>query len=214
MKKLIMFFLAAAVIACSSSRITTSWKAKDEAPKKFGKILVIALLKQNDGALKKQMEDHLVGDLSTAGYTAVSCIDEYGPKAFAGLDEEKVIDRLRDKGFDAVMTIVLLSKQQEKDYVPGRVVNSPYYVYHNRFWTYYSTMNNRIETTGYYSTTTKYFWESNLYDMTQKKLLYSVQTESFQPSSTSSLAHEYGKLIVDDMLKQQVLQNNEAAPAK
>jgi hypothetical protein len=208
MKKLMALILAITVLGCSSSRITTSWKAKDEAPKKFNKIMVIALLKQNDGALKKQMEDHLVGDLKTAGYTAISCIDEYGPRAFATLEEDKVIEQLRNKGFDAVMTIVLLDKQQERDYVPGRINHSPYYIYQNRFWGYYRTINTRIETPGYYSTTTNYFWESNFYDMTAKKLLYSVQTESFQPSSAGSLAHEYGKMIVADMLKQQILLNN------
>jgi hypothetical protein len=68
-------------------------------------------------------------------------------------------------------------------------------------------MHGRIYEPGYYSESTKYFWESNLYDLNTKQLIYSVQTESFDPASTQSLAHEYGKLIVNSMIKSQVLGN-------
>jgi hypothetical protein len=214
MKKVMTWMLVMALMACSGSRITTSWRSKDTSPVKFSKIMVIALLKQNDAALKQRMEDHLTGDLKALGYTVVSFVDAYGPKSFTGLDEEKAIAQIQDKGFDAVMTIVLLDKKQEKEYVPRRVYYTPYNVYQNRFWGYYDVMNRRIETPGYYSTTTNYFWESNLYDMGSKKLLYSVQTESFLPSSTTSLAHEYGKLIVQDMLKQGILVNTSPGAAK
>jgi len=56
---------------------------------------------------------------------------------------------------------------------------------------------------------TRYFWESNLFDVVSKELIYSVQTESFEPASSDILAHEYGKLIVKDMVKSQVLNKKE-----
>jgi len=49
------------------------------------------------------------------------------------------------------------------------------------------------------------FWESNLYDAVSKKLIYSVQTKSFNPENSEKLAHEYGHLIINDMLKKEVL---------
>ena len=54
-------------------------------------------------------------------------------------------------------------------------------------------------------TNTKYFWESNFYEMESKELLYSVQTKSFNPVSTESLAHEYGKMIVNNMEKKGII---------
>jgi hypothetical protein len=36
-------------------------------------------------------------------------------------------------------------------------------------------------------------------------LVYSVQTESFDPGSSESLGHEYGKLIVGNMVQNKVL---------
>ena len=45
-------------------------------------------------------------------------------------------------------------------------------------------------------------WESNLYDLSGNKLLYSTQSETFDPSSISKIAMDYSKTLVDDMVKQ------------
>jgi hypothetical protein len=66
-------------------------------------------------------------------------------------------------------------------------------------------MGARIYEPGYYTEQTNYFWESNFYDLTTKELQYSVQTRSFDSKSAESLGHEYGKLIVDDMVKHNLL---------
>ncbi len=66
-----------------------------------------------------------------------------------------------------------------------------------------------IDVPDYYDVSTKYFWESNFYDLTLNKLLFSVQTQSFDPSSVSDLAHEYGQKIIQSMTKTGVLQKQE-----
>jgi hypothetical protein len=58
---------------------------------------------------------------------------------------------------------------------------------------------------GYYETSTRYFWECNLYNPQSQKLVYSVQTQSFDPASVDALAHEHGKKIVQAMIKDGVL---------
>lgn len=156
------------------------------------------------------MEDHLTGDLKDHGYNAVAASAEYGPKAFRSLTEEAVLEKIQNSGFDAVVTIVLLNKEKERFYVPGHAYYySPYSGYYRRFYGYYNTMYNRVYAPGYYVTNTRYFWESNLFEVASKELIYSVQTESFDPASAETLAHEYGKLIVKDMVKHQVLARKE-----
>ncbi|AEV99588.1 hypothetical protein A4D02_27495 [Niastella koreensis] len=190
--------------ACTSTRITHSWKS-DIPTKNYNKILVLAISGETDLATRQKMEDHLVGDLTTQGYHATSSLKEYGPRAFRQLNEEAVVNKLQNSGFDAVITIVLLSKEKERYYVPGQPYYSPYVGYYRNFYGYYTTIYSRIYTPGYYVTDTKYFWESNLFDVTSKELIYSVQTESFDYTSSDMLAHEYGKMIVNDMVKKQVL---------
>lgn len=196
------------LIACSSSRIIHSWKSEFPAGK-YNKIMVVAISGETDLLTKQKMEDHLVGDLRGMGYNAVSSLSEYSPGTFRKMSEEAVLDKLKNSGYDAVITIVLLDKAKERHYIPGHGYNLPYSGYYRRFWGYYTTIYDRVYTPGYYITNTKYFWESNLFDAASKELIYSVQTESFDPESSESLAHEYGKLIVKDMVKNQVLNKKE-----
>lgn len=200
------FLLIAA--GCSSSKITTSWKAEGATPKKYSKIMVLALIREADRTIQQNMENHFVGDLKDLGYNAVSSLQEYGPKAFDKMDEEAAILKLKNSGVDAVITIVLLDKQKERKYVPGNMHYSPYNHFYDRFWGYRNTLYNRIYEPGYYVTDTKYFWESNLYEMGTQKLVYSVQTQSFDPATSEIMGHEYGLMIVKNMVKQHVLQHS------
>lgn len=198
---LIIFF-----IGCSTSKITNSWKLSNMPVKKYNKIMVIGLIQNNDRDLRGKMENHLVADLAEIGYAGISSLNEYGPKSFENSKEVEVLTKLGNSAVDAVITIVLLDKQKEKYYIPGRVYYSPYTIYQRRFWGYYTTIYDRVYTPGYYREDTKYFWESNFYDIETKELLYSAQTKSFDPGSAESLAHEYGQIILNDMVKQGVLQ--------
>jgi hypothetical protein len=207
--------LALLLDACGpSSWITSSWKAQEAVPREYKKIVVVGLIRENDRSLREKMEQHLVGDLKDLGYEAICSCEEYSPKAFENMGEEKVIEKLRDSGADAVLTVVLLDKSRERYYVPGRIYYSPYAVYHHRFYGYYHTMYTRVYSPGYYVDDTKYFWESNLYDLKTQQLVYSAQSRSFDPSSAEDLGHEYGQMIINDLVKNKVLQDHQGPSLK
>ncbi|GAB4092540.1 hypothetical protein [Flaviaesturariibacter terrae] len=193
------------VPACRSTHVTTTWTAPEHTAKTYHKIMVAGIIRESDRSLRAAMEEHLTGDLTSRGYTAFSALQHYGPGRFKGLSEQESAALLKADGVDAVMTIVLLDKKQERYYVPSQVTYTPYGRYQNRVWSYYGILYDRIETPGYFTESTRYFWESNFYDLADNKLLYSVQTESFDPPSTQSAAHEYGKLIVASLMKSGVL---------
>jgi len=197
------------LFSCSAISVTSVWKAPDVSPKKYNKVMVLGIVREADRNVRIQMENHLVGDLKDLGYNVFSAYQVYGPKMFQDMNEQQAMIKLVDDSVDAVVTVVLLDKQRERNYVPGRVMYSPYITYHRRVWGYYNSMYMRIEEPGYYEVTTKYFWESNFYDLSINKLLFSVQTQSFSPSSTDALAHEYGQKIIQSMVKNNVLQKQE-----
>lgn len=190
-----------------SSRITSSWKADNAQTNNIRKVVVLGLIRDHDRSLREKMEQHLVGDLRAMGYDAVCSCEEYNPKTFENMNEEQAINKLRNSGIDAVLTIVLLDKSRERFYVPGRVYYSPYVIYQNRFWRYSRIMYDRIYTEGYYTVNTNYFWETNLYNLATNQLIYSAQSESFDPASSEQLGHEYGAMIVKDMVNKNVLTN-------
>jgi len=208
MKKIkwIGFALLLIVSGCSTSKITSTWKAENIAMAKYNKIMILGLIREADRTIQENMENHFVGDLKELGYNAVSAYQEYGPKAFDNMKEEAALGKLKNSGVDAVLTIVLLDKEKERNYVPGHLLYSPYGYYYDRFWGYRTALYNRIYEPGYYITNTRYFWESNLYDMSTQKLIYSVQTQSFEQADSEIMGHEYGRVIVKNMVKQKVLQ--------
>jgi hypothetical protein len=215
MKKLNWIAAALMLITagCGSSKITTSWKAENTPMKKYNKIMVAGLIREADRTIQENMQNHFVGDLKDLGYSAVSSLQEYGPRAFDGMTEEAALAKLKSSGVDAVMTIVLLDKDRERKYVPGNVYYSPYGYYHNRFWGYRTTLYMRIYEPGYYIDNTKYFWESNFYDMSGgQKLVYSAQTQSFDPVNSASMGHEYGRMIVKNMVAKKVPQQQGVVP--
>jgi hypothetical protein len=205
MKKVLLAMSAVFLLSCQTSKITHTWTDKDVFPKKYNKILVIGVLPDNDRELQSKMEKHLAGDLNELGYSAFAASDLYPPGTFSRGDTAKAIAAINEKGFDAVLSIVLLNKEKEKYYVPGRTTYTPYATYYSRFDRYYFTIYDRVTTEGYYATDTKIFWESNFYDIADKKMIYSSQTRSFDPGSKESLAHYYGVLLANNLVKNRVL---------
>lgn len=218
MKKLRAFGLVTVFLllnSCSpTTHITSTWKADNITPGQYSKVMVLGIIRDADRNVRIQMENHLVSDLKDLGYNAFSAYQLYGPKMFQDMSETEANKMLAKDNVDGVLTVVLLDKQRERYYVPRRVIYSPYVTYHNRVWGYYHSLYMRIGEPGYYEVTTKYFWESNFYDLTQDKLLFSAQTQSFEPASAGDLAHEYGRNIIQTMVKNNILKKQEATVAK
>lgn len=197
------------LLSCSSTKITSSWKASGAVTKPYHNVMVWGILTEKDSTLRKQMEAHIVNDLIGKGYHAISSMEVYRTKAYKKLTSKEIVDEFKNSGVDAVVTIVLLNKEKEQLYVPPNISNTPVPSF-DHVDKYYSSVFDKIYTPGYYLSTTNYFWESNLFEVGNDKLVYSVRTKSFDPSSTEMLAHENGVTIIKDMLKKKVILDHQA----
>jgi hypothetical protein len=210
MKKIHLIFLMMSLVAflatCSTaSRITSSWSPRPTTPILFKKVIVLGLIHDRDRTLREHMEQSLAAHLRSRGQEAVCACDLYAPREFDQLTEKEALAKLSTSGVDGVLTVVLLDKERERYYVPGQMQFTPYGFYYDRFWGYSRTLYWRIYSPGYYTTNTRYFWETNLYDLSDSKLIYSAQSQSFDPSSSDNLGKEYGKLIVDDIVNKGII---------
>jgi hypothetical protein len=191
-------------LACNSTKISSSWKAENTATKIYRNIMVWGILPQNDSTLRKKMETHLVNDLVSKGYHAVSSLEVYRLNAYKKLNAGEIVDEFKSTAVDAVITLVLLNKEKEEKYYAATILNQPAGNYGN-LDRYYSTVYEKILTPGYYLSTTNYFWETNLFEVNRDKLIYVVKTKSFDPLSSEKLAHENGLRIIKDMLKKKII---------
>ena len=204
-KMIIQAIMATAFIfSCSSTKIKSSWRAENNQTKPYHNVMVWGLLTEKDSSLRKQMETHIVNDLISKGYHAISSMDVYKAKAYKKLTSAEILDEFKSTGVDAVLTIALLNKEKEEKYDPGGFQNEPSNS-NNGLDKYYYGIYEKVLTPGYYITTTTFFWESSLFEVKADKMIYSVQTNSFDPNTTETLAHENGLKIIKDMVKKKVI---------
>ena len=125
-KYLVLLAAISLLAACSSTKVTSSWKSPDVtfANLSMKKIMVAALLPDRNRDLQKSMEKQLVDELKSKGIEAVSAYEMYGPKYFPQ-DEHKAINKLQESGVDGFLTIVLLDKNKEKTTIPDILKLSP-----------------------------------------------------------------------------------------
>ncbi|WP_343691424.1 hypothetical protein [Chitinophaga sp.] len=183
------------ISACTSTKLTSSWKTPDARLDTSKKMIVIALVSPRDRNLRILMERELVNELHKEGLNAVSSFAQYGPDAvLSGTEDEKAaLHKFRNDDVDQVLTIAMVDKTKTKGYVPSYPY-APYY----RGW--YGGMF----TPGYYTTNIRYEWDTNLYDLVQKKLIYNAQSEAIDPPTAYKQASQFARQIIRDMQRQQL----------
>lgn len=203
--KWVWIMLAFFLVGCTGQKITASWTADAAGGKTFKKIAVVALVRGEDSSLRKAMEQHLAGDLKERGFNAVAFSDVFRRGEFgSGLRYDEAKRKLEGQGVDAVITISLLTTEKGQVYVEDKY-NIPRRDDEHTFWRYYQDVMNAVNTEGYYITTSQWYWQTNMYDLSDLSLIYSSATTSFDPSSTQALAHKFGMVLATDLQKRFVV---------
>jgi hypothetical protein len=201
-----MFAAATLFSSCSSTKLLSSYTAPNSKLQKSSKVLVMAMMGDQDKKLRANMEKIMVENFQARGINAGSAIEIFGGDALKSLDEKTAMKQIRDKGFDGAFTIALLDKTKESTYKYGRMMVAPYPY---RFWgyynNYYSNFYGRVYMPGYYSDDNKFILEGSVYGLDSDELLYSAKTKTFNPSSPKALASEFTKKLLNDMYKNGII---------
>ena len=202
----LLLMMIALLMGCNATQLTSTWKDAAFAVPNYRQIAVAGILQGvNKRSLREFMERHMSEDLNKMGYRASAISELYGLQALKGIKEDEMVAMLREKGFDAVITLAVIDIEQMQDYMPGNFGYQPYAFYYQRFGWYYGYWFDRIYMPGYYVTNTRYLVEANLYDVATDKLIYSAQSETFNPSSIDNLGHNISIRILNDMKTKGVL---------
>lgn len=196
------------IVGCNpASQITGSWKSPDGGGKRYQKVLVAALT--SEVAARRTVESELVYRLQRKGIQATRSIDVFPPSFTQGKlpPREEIIERIRQTGHDAVLTASLLDSDSETRYLPKTITYAPVsaHVYYTNFYGYYSHYYPLVYSPGYYVATSTYFLETNLYEVASEKLLWSAQSETYDPSSLSRFSKSFAKLTLDRLSRDGIL---------
>jgi hypothetical protein len=211
MKYLIISTIVLVFISCSpSQKVLSSWVNKEELKgKKYSKVFVMALT-QNE-ASRTIVEFDLAATLKERGFECVKSIDALAGSFNENASPSKVdiLAKIREQNCDVIFTVALLDSKTETRYVPGTsVYYSPYptYGYYGGFGNYYGYYSPALYSSGYYTTDKTYYLEGNLFDSATEKILWSVQSVTYNPDGIKQFSASYCKLLVnqaeyDELLK-------------
>lgn len=195
-------------IACASPKSTGVWVNTEKIQgKKFSKIFIVVM--SADIEARSKIETDLASEAISRGYSAVKSIDVMPPNlkdpATPGKDE--IAEKVKASGSDAVFVASLLKEEEEVRYNPGTTSYTimPYYRWHGNFWGYYNHWVPSIYQPGYYSKDKSYFMQSNLYDVATEEIMWSVQSEIFNPSSLTRFSKSYTNSLIKQLEKEGLL---------
>ena len=207
-----LLIIASFFSSCVSTSLIGSLKVGESEPKKYEKLGVVVLSPKMYN--RSVIEMSLAEEFRAKGVKAIATfdifplagkMDEVKEKMDAEAVQQKIRQRVSDNKLDAVLIVTLLDKNKETRYVQGSSFTLAAPVYGYSYYGYYNYAYATVYDSGYYTTTTSYFLESNLYDVATEKLIWTGQTKTEDPESVEKEAVNFSKIIVTEILEKKAL---------
>ena len=213
MKKAIPSFLILLCFlsSCVPTRditITNSWLNRERLKERaYKNIYIIGLF--NNTTVSTILEYEIAMEANSRRYTTYRNREEF-PYIFDDFakGKEMLLSKVKTLGCDAIFVTSLKDVHSETYYVSTSSIGvgvsgayTPNGAYNN-FDTYYSSYYAETSLSGYYQTDKHYFIESNLYDANTHELLWSVQSQSYNPTDIEKVSRDYTDELFDQLEKE------------
>jgi hypothetical protein len=202
MKTKLLFALLLPIIlsACASQKIATSWinpEAKTKGP--YESIFVMVMAQSN--AASFDIEDRVAETFASRGRKSVvsSSVFPAQLSAAESLPKDQMVEAIKRTGCDAVFIIAVLDVLSVETYNPGSAYYPMNYGMYGSYYGYYNHYYPQVYSPGYYSTDKTYYIETNFYDVATDQLLFSIQSEAYNPSSLDSWFKEYSYKLTKEL---------------
>ncbi len=191
----------------SSTQLTGSWKNPEATGKTYNNIVVAALTENI--LVRQEVEQDLVNELNAKGLNAIKSIDVFPPHTSSEKqpDVNQLLENMRGKNYDAILTVALVDEKTQTRYVPDNVGYSPVtrYSWYGRFRGYYTYLYPVLYEPGYYTEDKIYYLETNLYDVNTDHLLWSAQSRSYSPGSLRKAAEKLAEITVNKLAEDNLI---------
>jgi hypothetical protein len=204
MKKTLYFLpalLFMLLVSCGpSQKVTSSWRNPQvTSTPAYKKVFITALVSNPN--YRSIIERDLAAAAKANGLQTVSGMDVF-PATFSSnnqVSKEEVLQRIKAAGADAILTVALVDKQSETRYVPGTTTYMPHMGY-GGFGGYYGyAYGAYYSSPGYYTEDKTYFMEARLFDVASENMIWSAQSEAYNPSKIDKFSKDYTAMLVDRM---------------
>lgn len=187
-----------------ATEITATWTNSEAGNVSYDNVLVVAMTNRVD--IKQVAEDALVEQLQARGINATRSIDEFPPSLRDGMADSKdeLLRLVEEHRHDAILTVAIVDDHTETRYVPGAGGSAGFapmgrFGYYGNFWGYYSHWAPMYQP-GYYQEDRVYFIETNLYDTSSERLIWSAQSETVNPGRLDREASRFAEITINEMM--------------
>lgn len=199
------------VLSCSSStRITGVWRNNNTSREVNFKSYAILVLTENV-VTRSVVERHMAEALTEFGKSAVRSVDII-PPSFRDqqLRKEDLVDTLRSKGIEAIVTVAILREQTETRHQSADISYMPMvrFGWYGSFWGYYSHWYPRVFVQDYVVQDNVYYTEVNVYETESESLIWSAQSETYNHFDLESASQEFSRVVVMEMVKYDILEKS------
>jgi hypothetical protein len=151
--------------------------------------------------VRMKLEDEFVAKLGAMGVQAVQSY-KFFPDLKA-LNADMVKAKTPETGRDSLLVTRLVDVKKETVYVPGSTQYFPGGPpgYYNNFNTYYASTYSMVTTPGYTYDYKVYTLETNLYDASTHKLIWTAVTETEETSSVDSALIGFAETVTKNLKK-------------
>ena len=186
-RQLLTLLAALFLTACASKPIAEWRDPVFKGP--VDNLLIIGASGQE--TLRRMFEDTFVRELAALNVKARSSYRELSTEQI--LSAEALDAAIKDQAMNAVLITRLLSTEEIDVYNPPT-----YQVRYNNYHSYY---RHAIEVTspGYWETYEVLKLETNLYDTATQRLVWSIQTESYDASRPQQIIEEQVRMAIDSL---------------
>ena len=201
--KIINIFILLVLVSCGSvTDITGYWNEESYVGKQYKKIAVLAITNSIEN--RNIVESKFTEKLITNGYQAIKGSNLLSPEVIKRKNEAEIEAILKKANVDGVLVLSLLDVKETEHYVPGTTNYYPR-TYYNHYYNYYYHSYDRVYTEGYYAKSTQVYLESNFYNISDEKLVSTMQTETIDPTNVADLAESFSKTIVKFMIENKII---------
>lgn len=194
-----LFFL---ISGCASENLMRTWSTQEVYDSKFKNLMVMGLV--NNVNLRNETESEVVRAARTTGILATNGMSMFPPELGKPFDDiEKVKTRLREKGYDGILTVALVDYRAPR-YIKPETAYEPM-VYYDRFRNYYYRTYELVYKPGYFAQESKFFVETNFYELKGGSLIWSGRSKLIEPIEFETFLPTYAKGLFKELMSQGII---------
>ncbi|WP_420316198.1 hypothetical protein [Ekhidna sp.] len=200
--KLLFLSIIFSLNSCVPEGLMRTWSTTEEYDKQFNSILVMGLI--NNVNLRNEIENDVVYTGRKFDLRCTNGMSMFPPELGKPFDDvERAKERMRQNGFDGVITVTLVDVNEPR-YIPADLAYAPL-VYYDRFGNYFFRTYDLVYRPGYFTRDTKYFIETNFYELKVGKLVWSGRSTIFRPDELSRYLPTYSKGLFKELKLQRII---------